>query len=94
MFINKTIKIIFGLLFPPINLDLGSNTLSQFQINFNQFNGRVFMEYKNYSIFDMYILFLFNFIIYIFLGFYLQNVLPHDYGIHKPWNFLCKKKYF
>ena len=92
--VNKTIKIIFGLLFPPINLDLGSNTLTQFQINFNQFNGRVFMEYKNYSIFDMYILFLFNFIIYIFLGFYLQNVLPHEYGIHKPWNFLCKKKYW
>ena len=91
--VNKAIKIIFGLLFPPINLDLGSNVLTQFQINFNQFNGRVSMEYKNYSILDMYILFLFNFIIYIFLGYYLHNVLPHEYGLHKPWNFLCNKKF-
>ena len=28
------------------------------------------------------------------LGLYLDNVLPSAYGVRKPWNFLCTKKYW
>ena len=92
--VQKGVKIFFGLLFPPINLDLGSITFSQFQRNFNQFKGRTTMEFKNYSVLDMYILFISSFILYMFLGFYLQNVIPNEYGKSKHWYFLCEKKFW
>ena len=92
--VSRVIKIIFCLLFPPITMQLGINTISQFQINFNEFNGRVFMRYNKFSFFDMYILFICNFIIYMFLGFYLQNIISHDYGIKKPWYFLCTRNFW
>ena len=92
--VSRVIKIIFCLLFPPITMQLGINTICQFQIKINEFNGRVFMRYNKFSFFDMYILFICNFILYMFLGFYLQNILSHDYGIKKPWYFLCTKNFW
>ena len=92
--VKKGVKIFFALLFPPINISLGCNTLTQFQINFNQFKGRTTMNYKNYSVCDMYIIFIFNFVLYMFIGFYLQNVLQHQFGFSKPWNFLCTKNFW
>jgi hypothetical protein len=38
--------------------------------------------------------FIFDFFFYLFLGYYLQNVLPHDFGIRKPWYFLCTLSYW
>ena len=76
--VKKSVKIFFALLFPPINLFFGCNTLTQFQINYNKFNGRVLMDFKNYSIIDMYIMLIINFFLYTFIGFYLQNVLQHQ----------------
>ena len=92
--VNKAVKILFALLFPPINVSFGCITIAQFQKNSNKFNGRVNMNYDKYSVCDMYIVFIFNFILYIFIGFYLQNVLEHQYGFNKPWNFLCMKSYW
>ena len=92
--VSRIIKIIFCLFFPPITMQLGINTISNFQINFNNFNGRIFMRYNKFSFFDMYILFICNFILYMFLGFYLHNIISHDYGIKRPWNFLFTKSYW
>ena len=92
--VKKSVKIFIALLFPPINLSFGCNTLTQFQINYNKFNGRVFMNYQNYSVIDMYIVFIFNFFLYTFIGFYLKNVLQHQYGFNKPWYFLCTKNFW
>ena len=92
--VSRGIKIVFCLLFPPITMQLGLNTISNFQINFNHFKGRVFMRYNKISFFDMYILFICNFILYIFLGFYFQNVISHEFGIKKPWYFLFTKKFW
>ena len=92
--VKKSVKIVFALLFPPINISFGSNTITQFQINFNKFKGRTLMNFKNYSVCDMYIVFIFNFILYMFIGFYLQNVLQHQFGLSKPWNFLCTKNFW
>ena len=92
--VKREIKIIFCLLFPPISMQLGINTISNFQINYNKFNKRIFMKKNNFSFFDMNILFSFNFILYIFLGFYLQNVIPHKLGLKKSLYFLCTKKFF
>ena len=33
-------------------------------------------------------------LIYLFIGYYLQNILKHEFGIRKPWYFLYTKKYW
>jgi len=35
-----------------------------------------------------------DFFLYLFLGYYLQNVLPHDFGIKRPFYFLCTCEYW
>lgn len=48
--------------------------------------------YENYS-FQTGMLFLAaNAVIYSLIGIYLDQVLPSDYGVPKPWNFCCKCK--
>ena len=48
--------------------------------------------YQNYS-FTAGMLFLAaDAFIYTLLGIYLDQVLPSDYGVPKPWNFCCKCK--
>ena len=96
---SRTTKLIFCIIFPPISMQLGLNTFANFEINFNKFNGRIFMKYNKFSVFDMYILFLINFLMYLFLGFYIQNIINHEFGLKKKWYFLftmsywgCKKK--
>ena len=92
--VNYTLKIIFCILFPPTNLQLGINTISVFETNFQKFNGRIKYKYNNYSVRDMYLNFTYNFIIYMFLGFFLQNALPHEYGIKKPIYFLFTSNFW
>ena len=31
-------------------------------------------------------------IVTTFLGLYLDQIIPSEYGVAKPWNFLCVKK--
>lgn len=35
---------------------------------------------------------LFMTIFYVILGLYLDQVVPMEFGVAKPWNFCCKKK--
>ena len=100
--IKKTYKIIAALL-PPVNLLLGAFTIGEFERMFFYFKTKdVDKNYINYSMSTCYIMFTVDFFIYLFLGYYLQNVIPHEYGVAKPWYFLflpsywfgdcCKKK--
>ena len=100
--VKKLYKIIAALL-PPVNLLLGAFTFGAFQGMFYQFHSEnVSPNYLNYSIKTTYLMFTLDFFIYLFLGYYLQNVIPHEYGVAKPWYFLflpsywcggcCKKK--
>ena len=100
--IKKTYKIIAALL-PPVNLLLGAFTIGEFERMFFYFKTKdVDKNYINYSMSTCYIMFTADFFIYLFLGYYLQNVIPHEYGVAKPWYFLflpsywfgdcCKKK--
>ena len=92
--VSKVVKIIFCILFPLVNLQLGIDTIANFEENFNKFNGRIYYEYNKFNIFDMYILFVISFILYMFIGFYLQNILSHEYGIKRPFYFLCTKNFW
>ena len=81
--------------FPAVSLNLGIILLSKFEYHFRKFYDRDLMiNYINYSLFNMYVMFVVDFFLYLFLGYYLHNVLPHDFGIRKPWYFLCLKNYW
>ena len=88
------IKYLVSIIIPTINMQYGINTFSNFESKFSKFNGRVFLKHQQFCIFDMYILFIINFILYMFLGFYLQNIIYHDFGLNKKWYFLCTKSYW
>ena len=100
--IKKTYKVISALL-PPVNLLLGAFTFGEFERMYFNFHSKDITEnFLNYSISTCYIMFTIDFFIYLFLGYYLQNVIPHEFGVAKPWYFIflpsywcgdcCKKK--
>ena len=92
--IKKVYKTIAALL-PPVNLLLGAFTLGQFEGMFYPFHVKDIKEnYLNYSMSTCYIMFTADFFIYLFLGYYLQNVIPHEYGVAKPWYFLFLPSYW
>ena len=87
-------KILFAF-FPLVNLNIGNALLSKFQYHFKTFYFKDFsIDHFNYSLSTTYLMFLVDFCIYLFLGFYLDNVVPHDFGIRKPWYFLCSPNYW
>ena len=90
----KSIKI--GLsFFPPVALEVGIVLISEFECYFKRYKPKYFAEiYTNYSLFYMYLQLIIDFFIYLFLGYYLQNVLPHKFGIRKPFYFLCTSDYW
>ena len=92
--VNSVIKFLFCLLFPPTALQLGINTIANFETNFRDFDGRIKYKFNNYSVRQMYMHFALNFVIYMLLGFFLQNALPHEYGIKQPIYFLCTKNFW
>ena len=92
--ISKGIKYLIGILFPPIAMQLGVNVFCNFEINYKEMGNEINLNYSNFAIKDMYIIFFCNFIIYMFFGFYLQNVLPQKFGISQPLYFLFTKEYW
>ena len=86
--------------FPPAVLEVTIILFGEFESHFRQFKPKYFSNiYTNYSVLRMVIMFVVDFFIYTFLGYYLTMVLPHTYGIRKPFYFLftsefwCRKNY-
>ena len=91
---KKEVKIILSL-FPPVCLEVGIILFGKFESHFRTFHpGDYTKVYTNYSLFIMNLMQFIDFFLYLFLGYYLQNVLPHDFGIKRPWYFLCTKDYW
>ena len=91
---SKSIKI--GLsFFPPVIVEVGIVMIGKFESRFRKFHPNYFTNtYTNYSLFIMYLMFVVDFFIYLFLGYYLQNILPHTYGIRKPFYFIFTSEYW
>ena len=95
---------LFMSLIPAVNLNLAINILFKFDYHYRKFYDRDFtIKHYRYSLSWSFIMFGVDFFLFLFLGYYLSNVLPHDYGVRKPWYFLfsCgywskkrKKKYY
>ena len=82
-------------IFPPIALQLGLNVMSRFEVTQKKFEkGDLNLRYYNYCMKDMFIMFTIDFFVFLFLGFYLQNIISHDFGISHPWYFLCTKSFW
>ena len=78
--------------FPPVTIYNAITLLAKFESHFRPFHtSDIFEKYTNYRIILMIIILSGDLIFYLFLGYYLQNVLPHDFGIRKPWYFIFKK---
>ena len=87
-------KVSFSL-FPPITIFIGFVLLGKFEANFKQFYfSDIFYKYTNYSIFIMYIMLIVDCLIFLFIGYYLQNILKHEFGIRRPWYFIFTSKYW
>ena len=79
-------------IFPPVAVYIGITLMSKFESHFRPFHVKdIFEKYTNYSIIMMIIMLSADLLLFLFLGYYLQNVLPHDFGVRKPWYFIFKK---
>ena len=82
-------------IFPPISLQLGLNVMARFENKQKQCKMcDITLRFYDYCIRDMLIMLTIDIFIYLFLGFYLQNIISHDYGISKTWYFLCTKSFW
>ena len=91
---NKALKIVLSI-FPPVNLELGIILIGKFESHFKEFHMEDYTKtYTNYSMFIMNLMQIIDVLFYLFLGYYLQNVLPHDFGIKRPLYFICTKEYW
>ena len=50
--------------------------------------------FQNYSVGNMYSMLVVDIILYLFLGFYIQNVISQQFGTKKPFYFLCTRRYW
>ena len=91
---SKILKIIMSIL-PPVCIELGIVLLGKFESHFRNFHPNDYTKiYTNYSIFIMNLMQFIDFFLFLFLGYYLQNVLPHEFGIKRPIYFLCTSDYW
>ena len=91
---SMTLKVILSII-PSVSLSNGILLLSKFEIYFKKFNTKdISINHYNFSIKIMYIMFIIDFFLYLFLGYYFSNVLSHEFGLKKPWNFLFNRNYW
>ena len=91
---SVAVKLLFSL-FPQVCLNNGILLIAKFQYHFRHFKNRDFLKiYTSFSIGYMYLMLVIDFLLFLFLGYYLHNVLPHDFGIKKPWYFLCTSDFW
>ena len=91
---TKSLKI--GLsFFPPAILEVTIIMFSEFESHFRPYKPKYFANiYTNYSLLYMLIMSIVDFFIYTFLGYYLIMVLPHQYGIRKPFYFIFTSEFW
>ena len=90
----KGLKIVLSI-FPAIALELGIILFGYFESHFQNLKFKhVTKTYQNYAIIWMLVMLLIDFLLYLFLGYYLQNIISHEFGIAKPFYFLCTKSYW
>lgn len=80
---------------PPIGIALVSNNLGAFEgsstgTQFSNWDS----EYQNYKITGFIGMMMFDFVFFWLLGWYLENVIPHEWGINRSACFCFTRKYW
>lgn len=80
---------------PPIGLSLVSTNLGAFEgsatgTQFSNWNS----DYQNYRITAFIAMMLFDFVFFFLLGWYLENVIPHEWGVKRSACFCFTRKYW
>lgn len=92
---TENISKMFISLLPPTALQLGFTVIARFEISFIALSSdNMKYQYNNYSVANMYLMLFIDTFVYILIGFYLENVLPQQYGTRKKLWFLCTKNYW
>ncbi len=92
--VENSPKMVISLL-PPTCIQLGLVTLARFETNFIKFGSSTMnIAYQNFSVGNFYTMLVIDIFVYMFLGFYLQNIISQQYGVRKPFYFLCTPKYW
>lgn len=82
-------------LLSPTCLQIGFSTLAKFETSRIDLDSDLTKyEYKEFSVNNMFLMFFIDFLIYLFLGFYFENVLPHEFGTRKPFWFIFSPSYW
>ena len=85
----------FGMSILP-NICMGQIVKQIFFYNLNTKEGLTWstldVKFQNYSFKGGLLMLLFDALFYGILGIYLDQVVPSQFGVAKPWNFLCKRK--
>jgi ATP-binding cassette subfamily A (ABC1) protein 3 len=82
-------------LLPPTALQLGMQVLAKFEGSLINFDSKYKnFDFNNYSVNNMFLMLFIDIFVYLFVGFYLQNVVTHQFGARKPWYFLCTRRYW
>jgi hypothetical protein len=82
-------------LLPNVNMSLTLTNLIQFEL---QGTGVTFdnwdIKYMNWTYQAGLIMILVDFLLLCFFGYYFDQVIQTDYGIARPWNFLCTSEFW
>mmetsp|Transcript_270 Transcript_270/g.475 ORF Transcript_270/g.475 Transcript_270/m.475 type:complete len:855 (-) Transcript_270:2340-4904(-) len=67
-----------------------------FFFSFSTLDGLTFstmsVVYQGYSFRNGLLMMILNVVLWTLLGIYMDQVIPSQFGVAKPWNFLCKRK--
>ena len=93
--VNSGLKYILSFLFPTTGLALVTKPIASFEssstgVNFSNWA----VKYNNYTIVGFIFIMLASGLFYYLLGWYLDNVLPHDWGVRKSVCFCVSRKYW
>ena len=91
--ISRSAKLSASLL-SPTALQLGFISMSKFELARMEMGKNITYQVGNYSVADMLIFFIIDTLLYFFLGFYFENVLPHQFGVRRPIWFLFTPSYW
>ncbi len=80
---------------PAVCLALGATTISKLEssqigVNFNTLTSVI----DNFAFSDAITMLLFDGVVLFLLGLYLEQVVPSQYGLRRPWYFLCSRSFW
>lgn len=92
--ISNSAKMAASLL-SPTALQLGVISMAKFETSRMYLTGdKINVKFSNYSVLNMIIMFIIDTFLYILIGFYLENVVPKQYGTRKSFYFIINPSYW